>query len=661
MKWKMLTLSALFVAFPIVSNSHGSCPSVCACKWKGGKQTVECLERALITVPENIDSETQVLDMSGNNLQIIPRETFYRANLTNLQKVFLKSCRIGQIGERAFRGLTNLVQLDLSNNLLTTVPSATFEDTPFLRNLSLANNPIQKIESDAFKTVMGMAKIDLSHCEIQIISPNAFEKLESLEWLKLNGNKLTQLHPKTIETIRGLHGIELHDNPWLCDCKLRSVKELLSHNGMPYSVAPTCSRPERLFGRSFAELSVDDFACRPEILPVSRYIEAATGENATVICRVGAVPSANVHWYWNGRLLLNNSAFSAFQKIFIFEKGKFDKTSSLILTNALNIDSGEFFCVAENRAGTAEANFTLIVSLTTASKSPLGSGQIAGMSAALVILILAILLIALVLLLRLRRLPFFKSEIAGQLEVIAKLNDNGTTMATKTAPKNPTNRQGQNECQSANPVDQPLRRSDYLTISLGRCNSSRSNSLHPPSQLPAVNDPDILCDAKMDGSNIVASDCFKAEVVESKTLKRLAISDSLHKSPALACDFAPSKFLLVPGNNYSVQCRYDASDGALIVRKGENSRFYRANPNEYPSDYGLPILRHEIEYFEMIPALDKNPFSRQVNCENLDSKTLRICQEGIPAFPKDTALVKPLKNSRNSPDEGYQEGCGTDV
>ena len=44
----------------LLASAVSPCPSVCECKWKGGKQTVECRNRGLITLPNNIDPETQV-------------------------------------------------------------------------------------------------------------------------------------------------------------------------------------------------------------------------------------------------------------------------------------------------------------------------------------------------------------------------------------------------------------------------------------------------------------------------------------------------------------------------------------------------------------------------------------------------------------------------
>ena len=91
-----------------------------------GKRYVACRSQGQISIPEYIDPETQVLDLSGNNLQILPKEVFSRHGLINIQRLHLANCNLGQIDPSAFRGLTNLVELNLAGNLLTAVPTATF-------------------------------------------------------------------------------------------------------------------------------------------------------------------------------------------------------------------------------------------------------------------------------------------------------------------------------------------------------------------------------------------------------------------------------------------------------------------------------------------------------------------------------------------------------
>ena len=76
------------------------------------------------------------------------------------------------------------------------------------------------------------------------------------------------------------------------------------------------------------------------------------------------MPSSKVRWYRDGTEVLNNSLVNAgLQRFVIYETGAFEKTSSLILTNARAEDSGPFMCVSQNQAGRVEANFTLQVKM----------------------------------------------------------------------------------------------------------------------------------------------------------------------------------------------------------------------------------------------------------------------------------------------------------
>lgn len=43
------------------------------------------------------------------------------------------------------------------------------------------------------------------------------------------------------------------------------------------------------------------------------------------------------------------------------------------------------------------------------------------------------------------------------------------------------------------------------------------------------------------------------------------------------------------------------------------------------------------------------------------AKQMRVWQKGVPVLPPVSALKRVLGSTRSSPDEGYQEGTGTDV
>lgn len=164
------------------------CPNSCECKWKSGKESVLCLNANLTNIPNKLDSGTQILDLTGNEIAVIPNDVFATASLLNLQKVYLSKCRTKQIEQFAFRKLSNLVELDFSYNQLTMVPSHAFDSIPELRDIKLNGNPITRISNDAFSRIPQLVRLDLSDCQIQQVEPRGFLGLEaSLEWLKLDG------------------------------------------------------------------------------------------------------------------------------------------------------------------------------------------------------------------------------------------------------------------------------------------------------------------------------------------------------------------------------------------------------------------------------------------------------------------------------------------
>lgn len=56
------------------------------------------------------------------------------------------------------------------------------------------------------------------------------------------------------------------------------MKEWLIAANVPQTVEPTCSTPPRLESKKFAELSVDEFACPPDLLSAPRFVEANAGK-----------------------------------------------------------------------------------------------------------------------------------------------------------------------------------------------------------------------------------------------------------------------------------------------------------------------------------------------------------------------------------------------
>lgn len=625
----------------------GSCPTVCACKWKGGKQTVECVDRALITVPEPVDPATQVLDLSGNNLQILPQEAFARTGLVNLQRVYLRKCNIGQIHDRAFKGLTNLVELDLSHNLLTQIPATSFNDAPFLRDLTLAQNPILKVHFDALNNLENIVKLDLSNCDIRDIAAEAFSKLRSLESLKLNHNKLRDLPLNSLEKLDKLRAIDLSDNPWTCDCRLRELKLWLVKHKL-FST-PSCFAPARLANRPFSELTIEEFACKPEILPVSRHVEAAIGENTTITCRTEAIPSAIINWYWNGRLLQNGSNFNSHQKVYFYEDGEMKKKSTLILTNTQESDFNEFYCVAENKGGNAEANFTVHITQIPVGMASLGSAQIASLGAALFLIVVVISLVLLISFVRFRPTPACDTKTPNTLDRVVSGNEVHPTATDRPQVAVLANRQdnGNYNDSKCNPIIKPPRVNDipYTTNHYEGRGSvvATGGSLVVSPTVSASIDPDLINDTRPDSSVRPGSGEYARETSDS--LYPSGIWDQMKVNQAGNLSRAVSS-AIPPYYNDKTPIIENCSVNGSQEELGYMSRtFPRSHAlaatnmavsadSSYPPDYGLPVG---------------------------GARTLRVWQRAPPVLPPVSALKRVLTITRPCTEDGFQDGCATDV
>lgn len=396
------TLLRVLVWSTVIYCLAAACPESCTCKWKGGKQTVECVNKGLIALPEGMDPETQVLDISGSTLQILHRTLFQRYGLVNLQRVYLARSRLGHLDDLTFQGLTNLVELDLSDNMLTSIPVAALSELPALMRLSLARNPVRRVSADSFRNLRYLITLELSQCQIEAVEVGAFDGLKALEWLKLDGNALANIGGSTVLP-RSLHGVTLHENPWRCDCQLSQLRAWLVQFNIPLSMEPKCSQPERLAGRLVKSLDPMDFACAPQITSSVTILEVSFGDNVTLSCQVTGDPDPRVSWFHNGQKITATSSSTAvysstneteanelsFYYTFIGVDGSDSQRSVLNIVNATNRENGSYVCTAENRAGSARNNFTLLVQPLPTPPPPPGSIEyvitVGGVVAAIVI------------------------------------------------------------------------------------------------------------------------------------------------------------------------------------------------------------------------------------------------------------------------------------
>lgn len=353
----MMMMMSMTMTTATASSSTG-CPAGCACKWKNGKQTVECVGKKVtgITAALGIDPATQVLDISDNDLSAagLPRDTFVAAGLSNLQRIYAARCNVYYVHERAFRGLTNLIDLDLSKNCLPRVPTAAFAECPSLMKLSLGGNPISEVPARAFRHLDQLTTLDLSGCGLTAVNAGAFDGLLGLEWLRLDDNRLTHVPgPRALPS--RLHGVRLDRNDWQCDCRIADMHRWLTASRVPVAEEPVCSGPAAYANVPVRGVPAVELACAPVAYPDTRPVQdVAEGVNVSFRCLVAATPAATVEWLFGGAPVYRHNASEL-----ITVEG--NTTAELYVYNASLGDAGTYACVAENRAGSARANFTVTV------------------------------------------------------------------------------------------------------------------------------------------------------------------------------------------------------------------------------------------------------------------------------------------------------------
>ncbi len=287
-----------------------TCTAGCTCKWADGKKVAECPNAGFTTVPENLSSEIQVLDLRGNQLDVLVDRAFSSVGLINLQRIFLRNCSLRAVEKDAFHDLNIMVEVDLSHNQLRRFNPETFNANERLRSLSLSHNPLGKLEAHQFPPLPNLRSLELVNCQLELVDKKAFMDLSKLETLKLSANRFASLKPEVFLPLNKLKSLDLQDNPWNCDCRLLALRDYLSEANLN-STLTLCAEPEHLKGKPWSRLAAEDFACKPLIDVSEAHVEGRLGFDVTFSCRVSGNPPPTIWWVLQNRQVYNKTDHSA--------------------------------------------------------------------------------------------------------------------------------------------------------------------------------------------------------------------------------------------------------------------------------------------------------------------------------------------------------------
>ncbi|KAM6938157.1 podocan isoform 1-T3 [Lycodopsis pacificus] len=161
----------------------------------------------LRVVPRNLPSSLYRLHLKSNKLEKIPEGAF--DNLPNLRELYLQNNLLSNEGmdNETFSQLSSLECLDLSNNNLSVVPKGLPRRLVLLH---LEKNSINSIPGDALTSVRNLEYLLLHNNKLRSrsIHPTAFQGLKKLHTLHMYNNLLERVPrglPKRAKTLMMLH------------------------------------------------------------------------------------------------------------------------------------------------------------------------------------------------------------------------------------------------------------------------------------------------------------------------------------------------------------------------------------------------------------------------------------------------------------------------
>ncbi|KAB0798889.1 hypothetical protein PPYR_06769 [Photinus pyralis] len=258
------TLLMLAAALALAAPDWTDCPAPCICKWSNGKKTALCRNAGFTTLPESLDSEMQVLNISGNSITKLGKDAFKKVGLVNLQRIYMRATGLRDIHRDAFRELIILVEVDLSDNEIANLQANTFFGNERLRVLCLNGNPLRKLGQAQFPTLPHLRTLELEGCQLESVHRNSFIHLVALESLNLKSNKLNNLSETAFMNFAHLKSLALDGNPWKCDCDLRGFRDWFLASNLR-SVSLICKEPEHLMDVPWEDVPSDQFACPPQV------------------------------------------------------------------------------------------------------------------------------------------------------------------------------------------------------------------------------------------------------------------------------------------------------------------------------------------------------------------------------------------------------------
>ncbi|KAI4899707.1 hypothetical protein NFI96_001084 [Prochilodus magdalenae] len=190
--------------------------------------TVDCNDLGLLTLPENLPLDTQVLLSQSNNIAKIDKPL---NDLVNLTEVDLSQNNISTLSDIYVGHLPRLVSLHLEENWISNLHDNCFAHLPNLQELYINHNLLSLISPGAFQGLSNLIRLHLNSNQLRVIRPDWFHALSQLEILMIGENPVVQIEDMNFQPLSNLRSLvlarmnltEIPDNALVGLNKLESI------------------------------------------------------------------------------------------------------------------------------------------------------------------------------------------------------------------------------------------------------------------------------------------------------------------------------------------------------------------------------------------------------------------------------------------------------
>ncbi|XP_037000114.2 leucine-rich repeat, immunoglobulin-like domain and transmembrane domain-containing protein 2 [Artibeus jamaicensis] len=319
------------------------CPPGCTCSEENFGRTLQCMSISLRKIPGKLPEEFKQVRIERSSLFELPRGSF--VNMSTVEYLWLNFNDVTVIHLGALEHLSELKELRLEGNKLRSVPWTAFRATPLLRVLDLKHNRIDVLPELALQFLVNLTYLDLSSNRLTVVSKSVF-----MNWPAYQKHQQPDCGAKILSSMV----LALHNNPWLCDCRLRGLFQFVKSTSLPVILVNPylmCQGPLSKAGQFFHETELS--ACvKPQISTPSANVTIQVGQNVTLKCLAQASPSPTIIWMY---------PLSMWREFDVLTSSTAEDAvlSELVIPAAHLVDRGNYTCVASNSIGKS----TVVISL----------------------------------------------------------------------------------------------------------------------------------------------------------------------------------------------------------------------------------------------------------------------------------------------------------